>query len=304
MITIRTILCPFDGSSFSRRALEHAVALARWYKAAITLLSVHPGGPETIGIEGSAPGGPLAADERKRIVAWLADMAAPARAEGVSIEARVVEGRPAAEIVRVAKELSSELIVMGTHGRSGFDRLVLGSVTEKVLRRAPCPVLTVTERTAPVHRAGRPPFESIVCPIDFSPSSLRAIEYSLSLAQEAYGRLTIVHALEPYPADEETMLARFDLGRYRHAEEEHARERLRDVLPEDARRWCKPENEVSRGKAYRVILDAAERRAADLIVIGIHGRNALDLALFGSTTHHVVRAARCPVLAIRTGPPA
>jgi nucleotide-binding universal stress UspA family protein len=304
MITIRTILCPFDGSDFSRRALDHAIALGRWYKAGITLLNVHPGGPETIGIEGSAPSGPLAAGERKRIVSWLADMGSPARAEGVSVEARVVEGRPAAEIVGAAKDLSAELIVMGTHGRSGFDRLVLGSVTEKVLRRAPCPVLTVTDRTASVDRTGRPPFESIVCPIDFSASSLRAIEYALSLAQEAYGRLTILHALEPYPADEETMLARFDLGRYRHAEEEQARARLRDVLPEDARRWCKPENEVTRGKAYRVILEAAERRAADLIIMGIHGRNALDLALFGSTTHHVVRAAHCPVLAIRTGPPA
>jgi nucleotide-binding universal stress UspA family protein len=304
MITVRNILCPFDGSEFSRRALEHAVALGRWYKAGITLLHVYPGGPESIEAEDGARTGPLAAGERKRIVAWLADMGSPARDGGVSVEARVAEGRPAAEIVRVAKELSAELIVMGTHGRSGFDRLVLGSVTEKVLRRAPCPVLTVTARTAPVHRTGRPPFESIVCPIDFSPSSLRAIEYALSLAQEAFSRLTIVHALEPLPADEETMLARFDLGRYRHAEEEQARERLRDVLPEGVRQWCKPEHEVTRGKAYRVILDAAERRAADLIVIGIHGRNALDLALFGSTTHHVVRAAHCPVLAIRTGPPA
>ena len=113
-----------------------------------------------------------------------------------------------------------------------------------------------------------------------------------------------MNALEPYQPDEEALLARFDLGRYRHAEEEHARERLMDVLPVEARQWCKPEHEVKRGKAYRVILDAAEARAADLIVIGIHGRNALDLALFGSTTHHVVREARCPVLAIRSGPPA
>lgn len=302
MVTIRTILCPFDGSEFSRRALDQAVALGSWYKAGITLLHVHAGEPLSAEPARSEGSGPLDTAGHKRLVAWLADVGEPARAAGVGVDARVVEGRPKVEILRMAKELPADLLVMGTHGRSGFDRLVLGSVTEKVLRHAPCPVLTVSERTVAPRSPGQPPFESIVCPIDFSPSSQRAIEYSLSLARESFGRLTFVHALE-FAQEEDVTLARFDLGAYYAAMEQAAQEQLKNILPVGARDWCQPERVVTRGKAYRAILETANHRAADLIVMGIHARNPVDLALFGSTTNHVVRAARCPVLVIRSGPP-
>jgi nucleotide-binding universal stress UspA family protein len=298
MITLRTVLVPYDGSEFSQRALHHAVSLARWYKAAITLLHVDP--REIVLTEnGAAWRSPVDPAERKRLVSWLGEIGDEARNAGVSVEARVSEGRPTTEIVRVAQEMRADLVVMGTHGRTGFDRLVLGSVTEKVLRQAPCPVLTVTSKTVPVYRSGRPPFESVVCPVDFSEDSLRALEYALSLAQEAYGRLTILHALEQFPAEEEPVLAPFDLGSYHKAVERAVRGRLAEILPRGAPDWCRPEHVVARGKAWRAILDAAETRTADLIVMGVHGRNAVDLALFGSTTHHVVRAARCPVLVVR-----
>jgi nucleotide-binding universal stress UspA family protein len=298
MITLRSVLVPYDGSEFSRKALHHAVSLARWYKAAITLLHVDP--REMVLTEnGAVWRSPVDPGERKRLVSWLGEIGDEARNAGVAVEARVSEGRPTAEIVRVAKEIHADLVVMGTHGRTGFDRLVLGSVTEKVLRQAPCPVLTVTSKTVPVYRSGRPPFESVVCPIDFSEDSLRALEYALSLAQEAYGRLTIVHALEQFPPEDEPVLAPFDLGAYHKAVERTVRGRLAEILPRGAPDWCKPEHVVARGKAWRAILDAAEKRTADLIVMGVHGRNAVDLALFGSTTHHVVRQAHCPVLVIR-----
>ena len=302
MITMRTVLVPYDGSEFSRKALHHAVSLARWYKAAITLLHVDPRETYVAETGGDAWGSPVDAGERKRMIAWLAEIGAAARNADVAVEARVTEGRPTSEIVRVAKEIGADLVVMGTHGRSGFDRLVLGSVTEKVLRHAPCPVLTVTSKTVPVYRSGRPPFESLVCPVDFSEDSLRALEYALSLAQEAYGRITILHALEQFPPEEEPALAQFDIGSYHQAVERTVRGRLAEILPRGAPDWCKPEHVVARGRAWRVILDTAEKQAADLIVMGVHGRNPVDLALFGSTTHHVVRGARCPVLVIRTGP--
>lgn len=302
MPAIRSILCPFDGSEFARRALRHAVALGRWYKAGITLLYVDMGQTLEASIAGGEWIPPAGPNERKRIVAWLADTAESARASGVSADVRVVEGRPTREIVKLAAELPADLVVMGTHGRSGFDRLVLGSVTEKVLRHAPCPVLTVSRRTVPTYRSGRPPFESIICPIDFSPSSLRALEYALSLAQEAYGHLTILHSLEPIPEEEDPGLRQFDQARYHAEMEKIVRRRLEGILPAGVGDWCKPENVVCRGKAYQAILEAAEHRDADVIVIGIQGRNPIDLALFGSTTQHVVRAARCPVLAIRSGP--
>ena len=301
MITIRSILCPYDGSEFSRRALEHATALGRFYGAGLTLLHVHTGAPIGPDAERLKWDGPLQPQERKRIVAWLADVGAPARAAGVGVDARVVEGAPAAEILRVAREEAAGLVVLGTHGRSGFDRLVLGSVTEKVLRHAPCPVLTVTARAVPDYPADRPPFQRILCPVDFSPASQRAVEYALTLAQEAYGRLTLLHALEQFPPEEDVLYARFDMGRFHRDMEAIARARMQEAIPAAARDWCRPEIVVSRGKAYRVVLEAAEERHADLIVIGTHGRNPVDTTLFGSTTHHVVRAATCPVLVARAG---
>jgi nucleotide-binding universal stress UspA family protein len=304
MITMRTVLVPYDGSEFSQRALHHAVSLARWYKAAITLLHVDPRDTFLSEIGGGAWSSPIEPGERKRMVSRLAEIGASARGAGVGVDVRVTEGRPITEIVRVAKEIGADLLVMGTHGRSGFDRLVLGSVTEKVLRHAPCPVLTVTARTVPVYRSGRPPFESLVCPVDFSETSLRALEYALSLAQEAYGRLTILHALEQFPSEEEPALAPFDMSAYHQAVERTVRGRLAEILPKGAPDWCKPEHIVVRGRAWRAILETAEARSADLIVMGIHGRNPVDLALFGSTTHHVVRGARCPVLVVRSGAPA
>jgi nucleotide-binding universal stress UspA family protein len=309
MIAIRSILCPFDGSGFSRRALEHAAALGRWHGAKVTLLHVFTGVPADPQDGPAAWFTPLEPQERKKIVAWLADAAASAHAEGVVVEAQVVEGRPIPEILRVAKETEAGLIVLGTHGRTGFDRLLLGSVTERILRQAPCPVLTVTARAVPAYRAGRPPFERIVCPVDFSPASTRALEHALSLAQESYGRMTLMHALEQVPTDDAgTMahfeMARFDMAGFQEAMERSARTRLQEAIPEGARDWCRPEILVARGRAWRAILQAAEERDADLIVLGVHGRNPIDVTLFGSTTQHVVRAAKCPVLVTRSGPPA
>jgi nucleotide-binding universal stress UspA family protein len=301
MIAIRSILCPYDGSEFSRHALEHATALGRFYGAGLTLLHVHTGAPVGPDEERMKWDGPILPRERKRIVAWLADVGAPARAAGVGVEAKVVEGAPAAEILRVAREGAAGLVVMGTHGRSGFDRLLLGSVTEKVLRYAPCPVLTVTARAVPDYPRDRPPFRRIVCPVDFSPASLRAVEYALTLAQEAYGQLTLLHALEQFPPEEDVTMARFDIAGFHRSMEQIAHARMQEVIPAGARDWCRPEILVVRGKAYRVILDAAGERDADLVVIGTHGRHPIDTALFGSTTHHVVRAARCPVLVARVG---
>lgn len=305
MIAIRSILCPFDGSEFSRRALEHATALGRWYGAKVNLLHVYTGVPVAPEMGPAVWFTPLEPQERKKLVAWLADAAAPARAAGVAVEVHVVEGRPVPEILKSAKENVAGLIVLGTHGRTGFDRLLLGSVTERILRHAPCPVLTVTARAVPAYPQGRPPFERILCPVDFSPASTRAVEHALSLAQEAYGRLTLMHAIEQLPPEEEAAIAhfemaRFDMAGFQHALETMTRTRLEQAIPEGARDWCRPEILVARGRAWRAILHAAQERNAELIVMGVHGRNPVDVTLFGSTTQHVVRAAQCPVMVTRT----
>jgi nucleotide-binding universal stress UspA family protein len=215
--------------------------------------------------------------------------------EGVRTRLSVVEGEPAASILDKAGSERSSLICLGTHGRSGLERLMLGSVTEKVIRKAPCPVLTVSEprEEGPPKEA---PFKNIVCAVDFSMPSLKAVEYSLSLAQEAGGRLTLFHGLEWVPG--ETGLDPHVFREYRVRMEEESRDRIERIVPDEAKSWC--DVVVRTGRAYRELLTLARELGAELIVMGVRGRNPLDVMLFGSTTAHVVRQAECPVLTIPT----
>jgi universal stress protein A len=148
--------------------------------------------------------------------------------------------------------------------------------------------------------AGTLVFERILCPIDFSEASMRALTYALSLAQEADASLLLMHVVEALPLVSSDLYPHFDVVGYQQALMDSASERLRSSVPDEARVWCKPEEIVTTGKAYPEILRAARERQADLVVMGVHGRNPLDLMFFGSTTQHIVRQSRCPVLTLRS----
>lgn len=298
MIRLQRILCPVDLSEFSRRALHHAVALARWYDADVTALSVRPTVlTPTPWVEYPASFPLESPEDRQRaddaVRAFVRETAGPVGANVVLKEGPVVS-----EIITAAMELPADLIVMGTHGLSGFERFVLGSVTEKVLRKAPCPVLTVPPASAVADTAVA--FKTIVCGVDFSPASRRAFDHALSLAEESGGHLVLVHVLEWFAAEEPRISAHFNVSEYRHLREREAREQLGGWVPEEARTWCDPEVVIGYGKPYAELLRVATEKRADLLVLGVHGHTILDLALFGSTTQHIVREAVCPVLTVRS----
>jgi nucleotide-binding universal stress UspA family protein len=212
----------------------------------------------------------------------------------------VRQGHPVTAIVEHAGQMGADLLVIGTHGRSGFERLMLGSVTEKVLRKVRCPVLTVPPALEPKMD---PPvrFKTILCPVDFSPPSVRAIEYGLSLAKEADARLVALHVSEWSIEDALAReAAHFTVSEYQQRAQGDAMERLEALIPAEARVWCTPELMVTSGRAYREILRVAAETDADVIVMGVQGRGAVDLTLFGSTTNHVIRTASCPVLTLRS----
>jgi nucleotide-binding universal stress UspA family protein len=212
----------------------------------------------------------------------------------VGVDVFVQSGQPARQILSTAKCLPADLLVIGTHGTTGFEHLLLGSVTEKVLRQATCPVLTVPPRSRATSKL---PFKRILCPIDFSDPSLAALDFAFSLAREGDADLTILHVFE-WP--EEPLTTRpITTPEYRQALESDIGARLRSLVPEAAREWSRPATRVGHGKAYREIVGIAIEDDCDLIVMGVHGRNALDLMLFGSTTNQVVRRATCPVLTLR-----
>jgi len=302
MISIRRILCPVDFSRFSHHALEHAVAIAREFGAEIEALHVSAVAPVTALVPIGAPLVPeparLTQQERRAITTQLHEFTDDVDAAGVILRSTLKEQDPVAAIVETAESWPADLIVMGTHGRSGFERLLLGSVAEKVLRKAPCPVLTVPRRvTTASHPLG---FGRILCAVDFSPASLRALDYAASLAAPDGPGMQALNVIELFSEgggmrDElqlDTPDFRAELIRY-------AQQRLHDAIAEPLRARCPIRESVTMGKAYREILRVAAEEDADLIVLGVQGRTAADLLLFGSTTQHVVRQAECPVLTIR-----
>ena len=141
--------------------------------------------------------------------------------------------------------------------------------------------------------------------MDFSDSSMNALRYATSLAQEADAHLTLLHVMEydPREAPElyDTLVsdARLTIAEARKRSQAISRERLDAALSDEARTYCTMDTMVADGKPYRQILRVAAERHADLIVIGVRGRSPIDLMLFGSTTQHVVRLAGCPVLTLR-----
>lgn len=289
MIVIERILCPVDESRFSARALRHAVALARWYDAQVTALWVRP--PVLPESEQAQP------PPQERVAAFVREAVG---SNAARVEVR--EGGAVNEILAATAALPADLIVMGTHGLTGYDRLFLGSVTEKVLRKAPCPVLTVPRLAAGVQESSPVTFRTIICATDFSAPAARAFAYALSLAQEAGGTLLLVHAIEWFAEEGPRILAHLNLKEFRRVLEEDARQQLEALVPEDVRTWCDPDVVVGHEKAYRLVLRIAAERDADLIVLGVRGRSAIDLTLFGSTTQRVLRDATCPVLTIGAGP--
>jgi nucleotide-binding universal stress UspA family protein len=297
-VPIKRILCPIDFSEFSRGALELAITVARWHDAEIKALHVLPVTLPT------TPLGPLpvampfkAEPPDDQVEQELRTFVRPAVDAGLAVSVRVLVGQAVGVILDEAREWAADLIVLGTHGRSGFERLFLGSVAERVLRRATCPVLTAPRRQEQFPDAAVL-FRRVLCPVDFSEASLAALEFAFAVARASDGNVTLLHVLEI--EEEPVVPSPFSIPEYRRLREQDAHRSLDALVPAEAETWCRPETMVvGGGKAYREILRLAREKEVDLIVLGVHGRNPVDLTLFGSTTHHVVREATCPVLTVR-----
>ncbi|MBM3818816.1 MAG: universal stress protein [Acidimicrobiia bacterium] len=301
MITIARILCPTDFSDGSRHALDHAMSIARWYRSQVTVLHVHrlttpvyAVAPVTMPVGAQVL--TLTAAETAHLLDALEEFVAPERGQGTAVETALEQDFDVADAVLArAGTMRADLIVLGTHGRSGFQRFMLGSVAEKLLRRADCPVLTVPPRAGDVERpiSMRP---RILCAVDFSKASARALDYAASLARESDGALTALHVVDVPPESSDPSLP--DISAYRTARFEEARLALAGTVAALDEGW-KAAPLVLAGKPSREILRVAAEQQDDLIVMGVLGRGALDRAFFGSTAEHVVRQASCPVLTLR-----
>jgi len=299
MVEMRRILCPTDFSDSSRHALEHAMVMAGWYGSQIVAL--HVGNPMIL-LGTVMPVPPFLNESvpddsnRRRLEEDVRTWLSPAIAAGLRTDVVIDEGNPAGCILGHARSLRPDLIVMGTHGQTGFERLLLGSVAEKVIRKATCPVMTVPP---PAASTSTLPFKRLLCPVDFSDSSIAGLEFGFSLAQESNARLTLLHVFE-WPSDEASARRVLETSEFHRQWEVDTRHQLDALISDEARNWCTPEPMLACGKAYQQILRVAASEHADLIVMGVRGRYAIDMMLFGSTTQQVVRQASCPVLTLRS----
>ena len=302
MIEFARIICPVDFSDASRDALKHAAAISGWSGASLTVLHACP---VDLPVAAIAPGmGPMepvpllaAPLDVRRVTRDLQQFAASAGLTGRAIDFRVLEGEPAQAIAEEATATQADLVVVGTHGRTRLARIVLGSVTERLLSIAPCSMLVVPPASA------TPPapqmFSRILVATDFSESSVRAMTYALTLAQEANARVTALHAVELPAQTGDWALEGIDMAALSRDAIAVSRRRLAEEIPPTARDWCDVTERVEVGAAYKQILRVAAEDDAQLIVLGVHGHGAIERFFLGSTTQHVVRQARCPVLAVR-----
>jgi nucleotide-binding universal stress UspA family protein len=298
-VRIRRILCPVDFSAYSTQALARACDIAAWFEAQVTVLHVcpnlFPGGPEAPCLPASAATMRALREQGKEELIRLAE---PFRGRGVALSTEVCEGDPWRAILEQAVALPADLVVMGTHGRTGFEHLLLGSVTEKVLRRATCPVLTVGS-PAPVPAPAL--FRRILCAVDLSEHSRQTIDTALAFGLESGAAVTLLHVVNtpPGPAVNGLFRPLPPLDARRAERETEALERLRSLAPGEGRDWCQLNEQASTGTPWREILAVADERKADLVVMGAHGQGPFGERLFGSTTSQVVRRSACPVLVVR-----
>jgi nucleotide-binding universal stress UspA family protein len=302
MTQFKRILCPVDFSDCSRHALDEAIAIAHLYDGCVTALHVFP-----IAIPADPFGGlpefqPFRLTDRHRehILRQLSAFTTAEGAEPRRISVALREGVDIhAEIREAADQMKPDVIVMGTHGRSGVQHVMLGSVAEKVLHNASCPVLTVPPRAPDAVPAGPVPFARILCGIDFSECSVTALRYAMALASHAGAYLDVLSVVQLIPMYETTGAVplyypglvgdlKADIQRRLDAE-------IAAVAGD-----MKIERFVTAGSPHREIIRVATERHAELIVLGAFSHSAVDHVFFGSTTNHVVRRAACPVLTVRT----
>ncbi|MCB1056299.1 MAG: universal stress protein [Acidobacteria bacterium] len=299
MRKIQKILFPTDFSRCADQALDHAIFLARRFGAQLHIL-------HAVVLHGDDPASPVYHFPDPEEMYRLAEESAGARletlpgdrAEGVDVVRRQRRGiAPATVILEYAAEIEADLIVLGTHGRRGLGRLVLGSVAEEIVRLAECPVLTLREQEEP-----RPveELEKILVPVDFSEPSERAVEAAADLAEAYDSKLELLHVVQPmaypqvyFPGSTSAVTADYAaITRY-------SQEGLDEMVAGNPRLKGRTETHVLEGYPATAITDFARDHGADLVVISTHGHTGIAHLLLGSVAEKVVRLSEVPVFVLK-----
>jgi nucleotide-binding universal stress UspA family protein len=291
-IALKNILYLTDFSEPSQAALPFAVAMAREFGAKIHALHVLT--PEPYPYSCATPATIAIAIEAQEEAAEAEMQRVAAQLENLPHDVAVMRGAgvwPALE--QAIADWNADLIVLGTHGRTGMQKLMLGSVAEEIFRRSPIPVLTIGPWARDgAHNAAQ--FHRVLFATDFGPEAVNAAPYAISLAEEHQARLTLLNVI--HERVQEIRQARVEPSVANVMYELH------EIVPQDAELWCRPEAVVEYGEPGARILEAAKQRDADLIVLGVRnaaGRLGAATHLERAVAHKVVAHATCPVLTVR-----
>jgi nucleotide-binding universal stress UspA family protein len=294
---IEKILVPLDFSPASVEALDYAVSMAKQFHAEIHLVHVYP--PDEASVPGAGHLLLQSAEAIERLNEELTGIhrkhVPTFRPENCHIRA----GRSHEEIIKLAREINTDLIALSTRGHSGLKHLLLGSTAERVVRSAPCPVLVVRKRKKKP-KAPRESFaiRTILVPTDFSQCSLAGTEYAAFLARNFKATLRLFHAMYPYTNYVFVDRAGVRMSGLAEAMEETARQEMDALKQMVFLRDLPVQTEIHPGFAVEEICAAASDPKVDLVVTSTHGRTGLKHALIGSVAEHVVRYANRPVLVV------
>lgn len=287
-VRFRDVLFATDFSSAAAHAIPYVKRIAKHYDANLVALHVCPPAVNPMTQPMSWPDEATTRKQNKDFQDQLLDTFA-----GIRTTALVEEGDIHSQLQEAIKKNNTDLVIIGTRGRTGLEKILMGSVAEEIFRTVTCPVLTIGPHSDS-SRGADGEIREILYATDFASISPVAAAYAVSLAQEFQARLVLMHVIpEPKAGD---LVSVSEVTRA-------ARELLRKLVPEEAQAWCKPEYFVERGNPADRILEFARQRESDLIVLGVKPEEGVPGAathLPIATAHKVVSQATCPVLTVRS----
>ncbi|MBW2297679.1 MAG: universal stress protein [Deltaproteobacteria bacterium] len=287
-INFKNILCTTDLSDLSNTSITYGAALAKEFNA--KLFIGHIVDLTSTIAYGEVLFAPVEIQD-KTVAFAMEQINRNMQAAAFEWEALVRVGHPADEISKLVTEKEIDLVISATQGRTGLKRVILGSVTGRLMRSLSCPFLIVRNLENKT-----PAFNRILVGCDFSEDANLAFQYGLSLAQEFESELHLVHVMETtefndlLKSDEEQAVETTDY--------DQKKELLHRMIPEESYNWCHPKLIMLAGKPFQEITKYALFNQIDLIILGIRGHNLLETLFAGSTTDRVSRQSPCPVLSV------
>lgn len=319
----KKIMCAIDFSDFTHSILTYGKALASEYESKLYLCHIVQGA--LMVSNHMTPYLDYAGIETERIQQSRNKLEKMTKAVGIDCEILISSGHPADEINQIARENDVDMVIAATHGGAGFKRFMIGSVTNRLMKILSCPLLVLhsTEKPLISEINGGIKLNRILVGCDFSSDSKLAFDYALSLAQEFQTQLYLAHVSKPV---DETALTQADYHKIQAGELtnwsrseymdlqkavsdeawqkkstllSHIENQLLSMVPDDCRHFCTPVTILLEGQPYKELINYAENKEVDMIVLGIRGHSLFEQFWVGSTTDRVISHASCPVLAVR-----